>query len=73
MVERGRGHTIVMTSTAAREMYRLDQSHCATKHALSAFANALRIELQAKGVKVSEIAPGMVDTEHTRKQRSPPM
>lgn len=63
MVERGHGHIIVMTSTAAREVYPLGSIYCATKHALSAFANALRIELQAKGVKVSEIAPGMVDTD----------
>ena len=63
MVKRGRGHIIVMTSTAAREVYPLGSVYCATKHALSAFASALRIELQAKGVKVSEIAPGMVDTD----------
>jgi len=35
----------------------------ATKHALSAFARGLRIELQGHGIKVTEIAPGMVDTE----------
>jgi NADP-dependent 3-hydroxy acid dehydrogenase YdfG len=63
MVERGRGHIVVMTSTAAREVYPLGSIYCATKHALSAFARALRIELQAKGIQVSEIAPGMVDTD----------
>lgn len=63
MVERGRGHIVVMTSTAAREVYTLGSIYCATKHALSAFARALRIELQAKGIQVSEIAPGMVDTD----------
>ena len=62
MVERGRGHIVVMTSTAAREVYPLGSIYCATKHALSAFARALRVELQAKGIQVSEIAPGMVDT-----------
>lgn len=63
MVERGRGHIVVMTSTAAREVYPLGSIYCATKHALSAFARALRVELQAKGIEVSEIAPGMVDTD----------
>ena len=63
MVERGRGHIVVMTSTAAREVYPLGSIYCATKHALSAFARALRIELQAKRIQVSEIAPGMVDTD----------
>lgn len=63
MVERRRGHIIVMTSIAAREVYRLGVIYCATKHALSAFARGLRIELQGYGIKVTEIAPGMVDTE----------
>ena len=62
MVERRRGHIIVMTSIAAREVYRLGVIYCATKHALSAFARGLRIELQGHGIKVTEIAPGMVDT-----------
>jgi len=61
MVERRRGHIIVMTSI--REVYRLGVMYCATKHALSAFARGLRIELQGHGIKITEIAPGMVDTE----------
>jgi NADP-dependent 3-hydroxy acid dehydrogenase YdfG len=63
MMERRRGHIIVMTSIAAREVYRLGVIYCATKHALSVFARGLRIELQGHGIKVTEIAPGMVDTE----------
>ncbi len=62
MAARRRGHIIVMTSIAAREVYRLGVIYCATKHALSAFARGLRIELQGHGIKVTEIAPGMVDT-----------
>jgi NADP-dependent 3-hydroxy acid dehydrogenase YdfG len=58
-----RGHIIIMTSIAAREVYRLGVIYCATKHALSAFARGLRIELQGCGIKVTEIAPGMVDTD----------
>lgn len=63
MMERRRGHIIVMTSIAAREVYRLGVIYCATKHALSAIARGLRIELQDYGIKVTEIAPGMVDTD----------
>jgi NADP-dependent 3-hydroxy acid dehydrogenase YdfG len=63
MMERRRGHIIVMTSIAAREVYRLGVIYCATKHALSAIARGLRLELQEYGVKVTEIAPGMVDTD----------
>lgn len=62
MAARGSGHIVVMTSTAAREVYPLGSIYCATKHALSAFARSLRVELQSRGVKVTEIAPGMVDT-----------
>jgi NADP-dependent 3-hydroxy acid dehydrogenase YdfG len=62
MMERRRGHLIIMTSIAAREVYQLGVIYCATKHALSAFARGLRIELQGHGIKVTEIAPGMVDT-----------
>jgi NADP-dependent 3-hydroxy acid dehydrogenase YdfG len=63
MAARRRGHIIVMTSIAAREVYRLGVIYCATKHALSALTRGLRIEFQQHGVKVTEIAPGMVDTE----------
>jgi NADP-dependent 3-hydroxy acid dehydrogenase YdfG len=63
MIARKRGHIIVMTSIAAREVYRLGVIYCATKHALSAIARGLRIELQGHGIRVSEIAPGMVDTD----------
>jgi NADP-dependent 3-hydroxy acid dehydrogenase YdfG len=62
MIERRRGHIIVMTSIAAREVYQLGAIYCATKFALSAIARSLRIELQGFGIKVTEIAPGMVDT-----------
>jgi len=63
MIERRRGHIIVMTSIAAREVYQLGVIYCATKHALSSIARGFRIELQGHGIKVTEIAPGMVDTE----------
>ena len=62
MMQRRRGHIIVMTSIAAREVYPLGVIYCATKHALSAMARGLRIELQSQGIRVTEVAPGMVDT-----------
>lgn len=63
MIARRCGHIIVITSIAAREVYRLGVIYCATKHALSALARGFRIELQGHGIRVSEIAPGMVDTD----------
>lgn len=63
MLRRRGGHIIVMTSIAAREVYQLGLIYCATKHALSAMARGLRLELQGAGIKVTEVAPGSVDTE----------
>jgi NADP-dependent 3-hydroxy acid dehydrogenase YdfG len=62
MASRKRGHIVVMTSLAAREVYRFGSVYCASKHALAAITQGLRIELQGAGVKVTEVAPGMVDT-----------
>lgn len=63
MVAKQGGHIVFMSSIAAREVYRLASVYCATKHALSALARSFRIELQAHGIKVTEVAPGMVDTD----------
>lgn len=62
MVDRRGGHIIVMSSIAAREVYPLASLYCASKHALSALTRSLRVELQSHGIKVTEVAPGMVDT-----------
>jgi NADP-dependent 3-hydroxy acid dehydrogenase YdfG len=71
MIARRRGHIIVMSSTAAREVYRLGVMYCATKHALSALTRGFRLELQGFGIKVTEIAPGMVDTDIRRGSTHP--
>lgn len=63
MVERKRGHMVFITSGAARNVNQFGVVYAATKHALSAFAKGFRLELKGAGLKVSEIAPGMVDTD----------
>lgn len=63
MAARKRGHIIVMTSLLARSIKRLTVAYGATKHAMSGIAKGLRIELKPFGIKVTEIAPGVVDTE----------
>jgi NADP-dependent 3-hydroxy acid dehydrogenase YdfG len=63
MVERRRGHLVFVTSLSARSVNPLAVSYAATKHALSAFAKGFRVELKTYGIKVTEIAPGMVDTD----------
>ena len=62
MIRQKAGHILFMTSTGARSVFKLAIGYCATKHALAAFANGFRLELQSDGIKVTEIAPGMVDT-----------
>jgi NADP-dependent 3-hydroxy acid dehydrogenase YdfG len=63
MVERRRGHMVFVTSGSARNVQQFGAVYAGTKHALSAFAKGFRLELKGAGIKVSEIAPGMVDTD----------
>lgn len=63
MAERRRGHLVFITSGAARNVQQFASVYAATKHALSGFAKAFRLELKGAGLKVSEVAPGMVDTD----------
>lgn len=63
MAERKRGHMVFITSGAARNVGQFAVVYAATKHALSALAKGFRLELKGAGIKVSEIAPGMVDTD----------
>ena len=71
MVQRGGGHIVMMTSLAAREIYRFGVIYAATKHALTAIASGMRLELQGQGVRVTEIRTGMVAT-HMRDRVSHP-
>lgn len=59
----GRGDVLVLSSTAARVAYEGGGGYVAAKHAESALAQTLRLELAGDPVRVIEIAPGMVRTE----------
>ena len=63
MVARRHGHLVFITSGAARNVQQFGSAYAATKHALAAFVKSFRLELKGAGIKVSEIAPGMVDTD----------
>ncbi|MEN6559210.1 MAG: SDR family NAD(P)-dependent oxidoreductase [Acidobacteriota bacterium] len=63
MIERGRGHVINIGSIAGRETYPGGNVYCATKFAVKALSNAMRLDLNGTPLRVSEIAPGMVETE----------
>jgi len=63
MRERKSGHIINVSSIAADQAYAKGSLYCATKSAVSMITECLRIDLNAEGIKVSEIKPGMVETE----------
>jgi len=63
MVRQGSGHILNIGSIAGREVYPSGNVYCATKHAVHALSEALRKELFDKGIKVTNIAPGLVETE----------
>jgi len=54
---------VVVGSVAGTEVYEGGGGYTAAKHAAHAVAETLRLELHAEGVRVSEIAPGLVETE----------
>lgn len=64
-----RGHVVLTGSTAGRWVYEGGGGYVAAKHALAALRETLRLELVEAGVRVSEIAPGMVRTEEFSKVR----
>jgi NADP-dependent 3-hydroxy acid dehydrogenase YdfG len=63
MVEAKGGHIINITSIAGKEAYEKGNVYCATKHAVDALSKGMRIDLLPYGIKVTSIAPGMVNTE----------
>ena len=60
---RNTGHIINIGSVAGREPYAGGGIYCATKHAVKSFTGSLLRELVDTKVRVSEIQPGMVETE----------
>lgn len=63
MVERGQGHIINIGSIAGWEIYTGGVVYCGSKHAVRAISKGMAIDLNGTGVKVTEIDPGMVETE----------
>lgn len=63
MIKVGKGHIVVMSSTAAYVAYENGGSYIAAKFAERSLANTLRLELNGTPIRITEIAPGMVKTE----------
>lgn len=69
MREHGRGHIVVVSSTAGHVAYENGGSYVAAKHGETSLARTLRLELNGEPIRVTEIAPGMVKTEEFSKVR----
>jgi 3-hydroxy acid dehydrogenase / malonic semialdehyde reductase len=63
MVKRNTGHIFNIGSIAGIEAYENGNVYCATKAAVASLSKTMRIDLLKNNIKVTNIAPGMADTE----------
>lgn len=63
MIRRNTGHIVNLASIAGKEVYPGGNVYCATKHAVDALSRAMRTDMLKHNIKVTNIAPGMVETE----------
>ncbi|PWL27754.1 MAG: NAD(P)-dependent oxidoreductase [Fluviicola sp. XM-24bin1] len=61
--ENGSGQIINIASIAGKQVYPGGNVYCASKHAVDALSQAMRIDLVSHGIKVTNIAPGAAETE----------
>jgi len=62
LLEGTRPHIFNVSSVAGRQGYEGEVAYCTTKYGLRGFSDALRLDLRAKGVRVSTVYPGATDT-----------
>jgi 3-hydroxy acid dehydrogenase/malonic semialdehyde reductase len=63
MLKNGRGHIVNIGSVAGRWVYPNGGVYCATKFAVRALSEGLRMDLAGTPLRVTNIEPGMVETE----------
>ncbi len=63
MVSRRSGHIVNIGSLAAKEVYPNGNVYCASKQAVDALTQGMRLDLNPFGIKVTGIHPGLVETE----------
>ena len=66
MVFNKRGHIINIGSIAGKEVYSKGNIYCASKFAVDAISQGMRIDLNHKNIKVSQVNPGLVNTEFAK-------
>jgi 3-hydroxy acid dehydrogenase/malonic semialdehyde reductase len=66
LIAKGAGHIVNMGSVAGYWTYPNGNIYAATKFAVRAITESLRLDLHGSGVRVSEVAPGMVETDFSR-------
>jgi len=63
MVRRGHGHVVNLGSTAGRLVYPGGAVYCASKFAVRAISEGIRMDVHGSGVRVTNVEPGLVETE----------
>jgi NADP-dependent 3-hydroxy acid dehydrogenase YdfG len=63
MIARGSGHIVNLSSVAGKYTYANGAVYCASKRAVEAISEGMRLDLTQHGIKVTNIAPGAVETE----------
>lgn len=62
MVERKKGHIVNISSVAGKQTYPDGAVYCASKRAVEAISEGMRLDLTKHGIKVTNVAPGAVET-----------
>ena len=63
LLERGKGHIVNISSIAGKQTYPNGAVYCASKAAVEVISEGMRLELTQHGIKVTNVAPGAVETE----------
>ncbi len=63
LVARKKGHIVNIGSVAGKEVYPNGNVYCASKHAVNALSQGMRMDMLPYGIRVTHIAPGLVETE----------
>ncbi len=72
MLKRGRGHLLAISSLGAFKGLPGESAYCASKAAVNAYMEGLRIAVRSRGVVVTTVCPGFVDTPMTPMESATP-